>query len=119
MIFEILSKVLSVNTDFYTMWNFRRQILLDLFTPENKKELSMAELKLTETTLEKSPKSYCVWNHRRWICENGEVDLANELQLCNKFLKLDSRNCIYFFIHLLSHFMMAIEFIAGTIEGSS
>jgi len=88
----ILSKVLSVNTDFYTMWNFRRQILLDLFTPENKKELSMSELKLTETTLGKSPKSYCVWNHRRWICENGEVDLANELQLCNKFLKLDSRN---------------------------
>jgi geranylgeranyl transferase type-2 subunit alpha len=51
-----------------------------------------SELKLTQGSLEKSPKSYSAWQHRQWFASFGCVDLAGELALCNKFLLLDSRN---------------------------
>jgi geranylgeranyl transferase type-2 subunit alpha len=62
---ELASRVLRTNPDFYTAWNFRRDILVDTFGfPKNKcserlssLEISSRELKLTEDCIRKNPKS--------------------------------------------------------------
>jgi len=97
---EICGKILAINPQYYTIWNYRREILLDWFQKEvddtdfmdKKKKWCQTELYLTERSLLNNPKSYCSWFHRRWTVEQGTSDLDKELALCTRFLKRDSRN---------------------------
>jgi len=93
---RLLSDVLSANPDLYTMWNFRKEILLGLQqtrSPEELQELYEAELPFTETCLRVNPKSYGAWHHRCWVLDHMTTpDFHRELQLCNKYLELDERN---------------------------
>jgi len=86
----------AMNPDFYTLWNYRRDILLNFFKTdedENKKSLYCAnELKVIEKSLRANPKSYGAWFQRRWVIEQGTSDIAGELGLCDRFLALDARN---------------------------
>jgi geranylgeranyl transferase type-2 subunit alpha len=93
---ELTSKLLTVNPEVYTIWNYRKEIVLDLFDKatdlEQKTALCRTELMITETALKKNVKSYVSWYHRKWIVDKGLVDLQDELALTTKFLALDSRN---------------------------
>ena len=52
-----------------------------------------AELQLTQVGLmEKNPKSYPAWHHRKWVAANLGVDAAAELALTGKALLADERN---------------------------
>ena len=97
-----------LSPDFYTLWNYRREILTEHFTQE---EYQTSEAKLKAVKLEldlllkgisRSPKSYTLWFHRQWIIEFGVQHeakddwksqiLEGEFMLCNKFLQRDERN---------------------------
>ncbi|KAI0637106.1 rab-protein geranylgeranyltransferase [Trametes polyzona] len=71
--FELTTKLLHVNPEFYTVWNYRRNILLHgLFpqrTPAEINDLLSDELSLTTTFLKQHPKVYWIWNHRQWCLQ--------------------------------------------------
>ncbi|ORX50397.1 protein prenylyltransferase [Piromyces finnis] len=94
--FNITTKILSMNVEYYTLWNFRRKILLHEFetlTSEEKEKKFETELEFQEKCVRKKPKSYWAWNHRRWILENMEKpNWKRELLLVNGMLNLDTRN---------------------------
>lgn len=92
----LTKEVLQHNPDFYTLWNYRREILLHI-KPEKPVEdlqtLCCEELLLTQACLMKNPKSYGAWHHRGWVMEfMPEPDWDKELKLCNGFLSSDERN---------------------------
>jgi geranylgeranyl transferase type-2 subunit alpha len=84
------------NPDYYTVWNYRREILGFLMASMGEGEILEAiegELKITaEGISKKNPKSYCLWHHRLWAVEKGVSNLEEELALTATFLKLDERN---------------------------
>lgn len=101
---QLTTKLLSVNPDFGTLWNFRRTILLSRWnglTHAQRAEVAQEELRLTaEAISQRNPKSYGAWFHRKWVVlhcgkeEEGEalVDLEAEIGLCKKLLEADERN---------------------------
>ena len=112
-----IADLLYVSPDFYTLWNFRREILialkeeLDTFTANNTcdsetqsdqtrskldqfNKLCQNELTFIENCLKVNFKSYGTWHHRYWIIGfMNEPNLEREIYLCNQFLQLDERNC--------------------------
>ncbi len=97
------AKMASVNPDFYTLWNLRRDVLTrQLVQQENEDQetyskratqVSNFELELTEIALiKRNPKCYYAWHHRKWVIGLGYCDLRAELELCARFLERDERN---------------------------
>ena len=116
----ITEQLLSASPDFYTIWNYRREIILEMMKPKHTSQVEIEqqdademkadssegdgeeamkkffsnELRLTATCLMKNPKSYCAWHQRAWIIEHmPQADLNKELMLCKQFLEMDERNC--------------------------
>ncbi|XP_043194810.1 geranylgeranyl transferase type-2 subunit alpha-like isoform X2 [Amphibalanus amphitrite] len=91
-----LSQILAVNPDFYTLWNYRREIFLHWKAEKSSEYLQQmlkSDLQFTEQCLGVNPKSYCAWHHRCWVMENMPCpDWEAEIQLCDRYLKLDGRN---------------------------
>uniref|UniRef100_A0A0R3X965 Geranylgeranyl transferase type-2 subunit alpha n=1 Tax=Hydatigena taeniaeformis TaxID=6205 RepID=A0A0R3X965_HYDTA len=90
-------QLLEQSPEMFTMWNYRREILLntvnfDLPT-DARSRIFDDELTLTSRCFLKNSKSYATWHHRRWIMlHHPRPDWKNELDLCNKALRLDGRN---------------------------
>ncbi|XP_043464936.1 geranylgeranyl transferase type-2 subunit alpha [Leptopilina heterotoma] len=87
-------KVLVRNADIYTLWNIRREVLINnnWSKIENEEQLEK-ELMLTENCLRENPKSYSVWHHRCWVIDHIiEPNYRKELLLCTKCLNIDERN---------------------------
>ena len=101
---NITEKILKNNPDFYCLWNYRRNILLNLHgdtlnlsedETKNKVtsiDVSDQELQLVEDCIRRNPKSYGAWYHRKWIFDRFNVDTTKELELCSLLLKDDQRN---------------------------
>ena len=115
------TELLDLNPEFYTIWNYRRHILLHLFETtwvkggcsrsilrlsdaEGVVKLLSGELRLTIAYLQVHPKVYWIWNHRKWCLENvpqGPKDTEEwrnefwktELIVIEKMLDADARNC--------------------------
>ena len=93
--------LLACNPEFYSAWNYRREILLAIFSQENTERLISADLELTQRFMRKHPKVYWLWNHRRWclvaVSERlREVAMEywkRELALVELMLEIDARNC--------------------------
>ena len=91
------AKVLGINCEMTTLWNFRRETLRALL-PEGGADARRAacerEFKLTQECLGINPKSYPVWHHREWVMQWGECTWqhAVDLKLTAKLLTLDERN---------------------------
>ena len=106
-ILDLTSKVLKSNPDVYTIWNFRREIFLELHSTtigvsegipevkisrESSKDVVAEELSLSTEAIKRNSKSYGAWYHRVWINDRFDVDVAAELELCKEFLTYDQRN---------------------------
>lgn len=134
---DLTEKVLKINPEVATLWNFRKSYIM--FEKNNKElvdQLLNKELELTESLFKNDPKSYSLWSNRAWLLEfivnfkdadqilvqvereylktlSSFEDLSytssfkeslskhtsvklkllvNELELCNKLLKVDDRN---------------------------
>ncbi|KAF6765000.1 rab-protein geranylgeranyltransferase [Ephemerocybe angulata] len=72
--FKQTTRLLAINPEFYTVWNYRRAILLDgLFTGSSVEQINnllAKELEMTMIALKSHPKVYWIWNHRRWCLEH-------------------------------------------------
>ena len=64
---DYLLKVAVLMPDFYTLWNYRKDIIIDLKTKKTNEEF-MAFIKIEILKISKlqkdSPKSYVMWYHR-------------------------------------------------------
>ncbi|RPD79934.1 rab-protein geranylgeranyltransferase [Lentinus tigrinus ALCF2SS1-7] len=107
--FDLTTRLLHVNPEFYTIWNYRRLILLDgvfpTSTPTQTNEILSDDLSLTTTLLKQHPKVYWIWNHRQWCLRqvpDGPTDTDpngwrqsywnKELFVVEKMLEVDPRN---------------------------
>ncbi|KAL0580227.1 Rab geranylgeranyltransferase [Marasmius crinis-equi] len=110
--FDLTTALLRENAEFYTVWNYRRHILLHgIFpssTPAEMNDLLTEDLSMTTAALKRHPKVYWIWNHRRWCLENvpdgpgtaEEGDIAGwrktywnkELYVVERMLEADPRN---------------------------
>lgn len=91
---ELSAKLLELNPEIYTVWNYRREGLGPTVDAggEIAVETIAAELKLTERALLRNPKSYSTWHHRKWAVEKNFSSLEHELMLVEKLLDADCRN---------------------------
>eukprot|EP00026_Physarum_polycephalum_P011444 Phypoly_transcript_11671.p1 GENE.Phypoly_transcript_11671~~Phypoly_transcript_11671.p1 ORF type:complete len:334 (+),score=48.20 Phypoly_transcript_11671:98-1099(+) len=95
---EATKKVLTMNTEFYTLWNYRRQILekwAQEQTLDQMVEHYQGEMAFTAEVIRLNPKSYWIWHHRKWAgAKLGHEcwDWKSELKLCTQLLALDTRN---------------------------
>ncbi|TFK67912.1 rab-protein geranylgeranyltransferase [Pluteus cervinus] len=110
--FKLTTRLLQVNPEFYTIWNYRRQILIKGIFPEKQPreiyEYINEELGNTMAALKSHPKVYWIWNHRRWCLENipnnpdaDGLEAVNkwksatwdrEMMVVEKLLNADARN---------------------------
>lgn len=99
------SKLLTLNPEYYTIWNYRRLILQHHLNQQNEAqphyELILNDLNLLIPLLRKYPKCYWIWKYRLWLLEEASSRLPvadsqkfwqQELGLVGKMLSLDSRN---------------------------
>jgi len=102
------TRLLTANPEFYTIWNYRRDILTRGIFPKSSakdaNEILTAELSLTMAFLRSHPKVYWIWNHRRWCLEHVPYDKgeqsaiwkqenwSKELYAVEKMLDADARN---------------------------
>ncbi|KAJ3508676.1 hypothetical protein NLJ89_g5629 [Agrocybe chaxingu] len=72
--FNLTTRLLQVNPEFYTIWNYRREILINgtfvKSSPDEVKSVLTDELAMTMSALRAHPKVYWIWNHRRWCLES-------------------------------------------------
>ncbi|KAL3797696.1 hypothetical protein ACHAW5_004382 [Stephanodiscus triporus] len=128
ILLTLTEKMLSVNPDPSHLWNIRREMLL--YIPKMEEDAVVEtdpirpsvtnlpnidiqpELTLTAHCLQRNPKAYSAWHHRKWSLVHFltnptlEVDcstsfpetddarkiLRSELELCSQLLQLDERN---------------------------
>jgi geranylgeranyl transferase type-2 subunit alpha len=67
---------------------------------KRKMDLLVEDLALTIEVLKIHPKVYWIWNHRKWCLKQlpsddaeGIAKWAQEIQMVNKMLDMDARNC--------------------------
>ncbi|KAF3790154.1 Geranylgeranyl transferase type-2 subunit alpha [Nymphaea thermarum] len=93
---ETSSKLLQINPEAYTTWNYRKiavSRLLESETDHDKiKSILDEELRVVENALWQNPKSYGAWHHRKWVISKGFSSLDHEFKLLNELLKKDTRN---------------------------
>eukprot|EP00639_Heterosigma_akashiwo_P004198 CAMPEP_0194583628 /NCGR_PEP_ID=MMETSP0292-20121207/16472_1 /TAXON_ID=39354 /ORGANISM="Heterosigma akashiwo, Strain CCMP2393" /LENGTH=219 /DNA_ID=CAMNT_0039438325 /DNA_START=89 /DNA_END=748 /DNA_ORIENTATION=- len=98
---NLLSTALRLNPDNYSLWNYRREILLEVYSKEEngvrtltlEEDQRAGELQLTQDGIGRNPKSYPAWHQRQWlIIHLDSPDLSQELDLCALFLQRDGRN---------------------------
>ncbi|WFD36413.1 protein geranylgeranyltransferase type II [Malassezia cuniculi] len=97
---DATTMLLACNPEFYSAWNYRREILLAILTEDNAKRLISADLELTQRFLRKHPKVYWLWNHRRWclvtlaqrVPSAALAQWKQELGLVEAMLEIDARN---------------------------
>ncbi|KAL8689346.1 MAG: hypothetical protein Q9218_004963 [Villophora microphyllina] len=115
-LFQLTTRLLELNPEYYTVWNDRRRLLRFFFVHDggdNKDESSddpgsthiqqyiTSDLSFLVPLLRKFPKCYWIWNYRLWLLSEALRLLSTttayqlwqkELGLVGKMLSIDSRN---------------------------
>ncbi|PWY87670.1 geranylgeranyl transferase type II alpha subunit [Aspergillus heteromorphus CBS 117.55] len=107
-----ITELLTSNPEYYTVWNYRRQVLRSEFsraasagseeaTGGQIATLIKDDLMFLIPLLRSFPKCYWIWNYRTWLLDEAKRLLPvptarkfwqEELALVGKMLSLDSRN---------------------------
>ncbi|KAF2424414.1 geranylgeranyl transferase type II alpha subunit [Tothia fuscella] len=116
-VLALTSRLLKKNPEYYTIWNYRRLILLNHFardvtttlehdsTPltlsKSTNDIIVGDLQFIVPLLIQYPKCYWIWNYRLWLLEEAEKQVdkgttvrlwKDELALVGKMLDRDERN---------------------------
>ncbi|KAM0445049.1 hypothetical protein ACHAO4_010029 [Trichoderma viride] len=119
-LYDLTTKLLRLNPEYYTVWNVRRRCLLSCLlstttdqpantqdaTPDAKNQQSdgdvlQSEIAFTMPLLMEFPKCYWIWNFRQWLLSQAILRLPLpaarkiweiELGLVSKMLNKDQRN---------------------------
>ncbi|XP_057530358.1 geranylgeranyl transferase type-2 subunit alpha 1 [Amaranthus tricolor] len=91
---DVSSKLLEINPEFYTAWNYRKLAVNHFLNQPGADPESILneELRIVESALRQNFKSYGAWHHRKWVLSKGQSSVDHELRLLDKFQKADSRN---------------------------
>lgn len=100
------TRLLSINPEYYSVWNYRRTILLRMFETGDlttRVQLLQNDMMMLQQTMKTHPKVYWLWNHRRWCLQNLPQSEPNdfdgkwrkELRLVDMMLDMDARNCTF------------------------
>ncbi|KAG6644461.1 hypothetical protein I3843_08G056900 [Carya illinoinensis] len=94
---EVNTKLLEVNPEYYTAWNFRKLAVEHRLSqsdsdPDSIKSIFSEELKVVESALKQNFKSYGAWHHRKWVLSKGHSSIDHEMRLLDRYQKLDPRN---------------------------
>ncbi|KAI9504010.1 Rab geranylgeranyltransferase [Coemansia spiralis] len=93
---ETTKRLLDLNTELHTVWNYRREIfthLDDWQDEEKRQEMLETELAFLLEIIMKNIKSYWMWNHRIWALQSlPRPGWERELGLVAKLLSVDARN---------------------------
>ncbi|KAI4337587.1 hypothetical protein L6164_015984 [Bauhinia variegata] len=94
---EISAKLLEINPESYTAWNYRK-LAVEHFLSQSHSDLDSVksifdeELKVVENALRQNFKSYGAWHHRKWVLSKEYSSIDKELRLLERFQKADPRN---------------------------
>lgn len=91
---KLSEKLLAMNPEMYTVWNYRREYLDPIISDGGEKAVEVVnhELGVTEKALMQNPKSYSTYHHRRWLVSSGFCSLEHEISLVERLLDADERN---------------------------
>ncbi|GAB4832113.1 hypothetical protein Ancab_006133 [Ancistrocladus abbreviatus] len=95
---EVSAKLLEINPEFYTAWNYRKLAVdhnLSVSGPASDADVHSIlneELRVVEAALRQNFKSYGAWHHRKWVLSKGHSSVDHELRLLDRFQRADSRN---------------------------
>lgn len=93
---KVAENVLLSNASLSTLWNIRRQVIINRLQSGDTDEVKVLlekENDLTQHCLMNDPKSYGAWHHRGWaIAQMSDPEWSTEVQLTSKFLHMDERN---------------------------
>lgn len=95
---EDTTALLDLNPEYNAAWNFRRNIMVDLFRKQelNAVDALSTDLRMVMDMMKQFPKCYWIWNHRKWCLEElddiGAAKWDHELAIVLKLLELDARN---------------------------
>lgn len=96
---KLNSELLALHPDLYSLWSYRRELLLKKLegpdaAAEALRPLVAEELKISQAGIARNPKSYPAWAHRTWVIKRYPlvVDFSKEVALCNQLLDADERN---------------------------
>ncbi|KAJ1611773.1 Rab geranylgeranyltransferase alpha subunit [Cryptosporidium canis] len=67
--FDLTEKVLRINPELATVWNFRKEYIYNEQDEKVLDQLLSNELSLTESLFKNDPKSYNLWSNRAWLLE--------------------------------------------------
>ena len=126
--FKLNTEILMIASQDYQFWNDRKELITQFISDFNsqikqienqteleneekqkqieqiqnqREELLIGELQITQKLLPHNSKAYVVWYHRKWtmnLLQNKNY--KRERELCAQMLKFDSRNCLFFFSYL-------------------
>lgn len=112
-VLNMTTKLLEMNPEYYTIWNYRRLLLRSFFaegpnlesqdgpSSAHIQQYIVSDLAFLLPLLRKFPKCYWIWNYRLWLLDEASRLLPSadayqlwqkELGLVGKMLSLDSRN---------------------------
>ncbi|KAI5478322.1 hypothetical protein MNV49_005277 [Pseudohyphozyma bogoriensis] len=94
---ELSTRVLGINPEFVTGWSIRRRVLKEGILKgadlESRQKTLEADLYLTNQSLKQNPKTYAVWEHRKWVLETmPDADWGMEMKMVEAYLQKDGRN---------------------------
>ncbi|KAK9351456.1 hypothetical protein V1505DRAFT_373896 [Lipomyces doorenjongii] len=93
---SLTTTLLKQNPEYYTVWNYRREILSSIFQTQTADTIQSqidSELQFLFARLIEFPKCYWIWNHRKWCLQSSpSPSWKFELGLVTKMLDRDARN---------------------------
>lgn len=90
--YSTVRRALEANPDEYTLWAFRREVLIARCrTDQAVQELWREEINLTTRALQRHPKAYPAWQHRLWLLERGHTLLGVDNDAVNEALREEQR----------------------------